>query len=77
VLMRVVRIGFFFKILGIIFYDVCNNTVVPKGVDQKYKTPNILEGRQFYGIKEMDILERISFKNYMVKVWLKVCLIAH
>ena len=35
-----------------------------------------LERRPCYGIKDWDILEKRAFKHYMVKVWLKVCLIA-
>jgi hypothetical protein len=36
-----------------------------------------LERRPCYGIKDWDILERRAFEHYMVKVWLKVCLITH
>jgi hypothetical protein len=36
-----------------------------------------LEKRQCCGIKYWDILERRDFDHYMVKVWLKVCLIAN
>ena len=36
-----------------------------------------MERKQIYGIKDWDILERRAFKHYLVKVWLKVCLIVH
>jgi hypothetical protein len=35
-----------------------------------------LERRPCSGIKDRDILEKRAFEHYMVKVWLKVCLIA-
>jgi hypothetical protein len=35
-----------------------------------------IERRPYCGIKDIDILEKRAFKHYMVKVWLKVCLIA-
>ena len=35
-----------------------------------------LERRPCCGIKDWDILEKRAFEHYMVKVWLKVCLIA-
>jgi hypothetical protein len=34
-----------------------------------------LEKRQCCGIKDWDILERRAFEHYMIKVWLKVCLL--
>jgi hypothetical protein len=35
-----------------------------------------LKRRPCCGIKDWDILEKRAFEHYMVKVWLKVCLIA-
>jgi hypothetical protein len=35
-----------------------------------------LERRPCFGIKDWGILEKRAFEHYMVKVWLKVCLIA-
>jgi hypothetical protein len=35
-----------------------------------------LERRPCCGIKDWGILEKMAFEHYMVKVWLKVCLIA-
>jgi hypothetical protein len=48
-----------------------------EGGNEEDKTPTISRERQCYGIKDWDILERRAFEHYMVKVWLKVCLIAH
>ena len=35
-----------------------------------------LERRPCYGIKDWDILEKMAFEHYTVKVWFKVFLIA-
>jgi hypothetical protein len=35
-----------------------------------------LNRRPCCGIKDWDILEKRAFEHYMIKVWLKVCLIA-
>jgi hypothetical protein len=43
----------------------------------KKKRPILsLKRRPCCGIKDWDILEKRAFEHYMVKVWLKVCLIA-
>jgi hypothetical protein len=42
------------------------------------KTRSILSLERIpcYGIEDWNILEKRAFEHYMVKVWLKVCLIA-
>jgi hypothetical protein len=44
---------------------------------KKTKPLGYLEKRQYHDINDRDILERRTFEHYMVKVWLKACLIAH
>jgi hypothetical protein len=43
---------------------------------KKTRSISSLKRRPCCGIKDWDILEKRDFEHYMVKVWLKVCLIA-
>jgi hypothetical protein len=42
---------------------------------KKKRSISSLERIPCYHIKDWDILEKRAFRHYMVKVWLKVCLI--
>jgi hypothetical protein len=47
-------------------------------VEMKKTKPLLsLEKTLCYDIKDLDILERRAFEHYMVKLWLKICLIAN
>ena len=74
VLLKGVRIGALYKLQGSTISDGCNSFVVLK-IGYEEKILQSLEKRLCCGIKDWGILERRAFNYYMVKVWLKVCLI--
>ena len=78
VLMRGVRCGTLYKMLGRTTIDGYNNSIVFERKKEERKVPYVYGGDTMllcYGNKYLHILERRVFNHYQVKVWLKVCLI--
>ena len=72
VLMRGVRYGTLYKLLGKIIIDECNNYVVLEEGGKDDKTLTASGGKTMLWHQILGISEKRDFKNYKVKVWLKV-----
>jgi hypothetical protein len=76
-LMRGLRVGTLYKLLRSTFNNGCKHSSFLR-ISMKKTGPLLSqERRPCYSVRDWDILERRAFKHCMVKVWLKVCLIAH
>ena len=66
VLMQGVQIGTLYKLQGSTVVNGCNSSVVPESGTENL----VVSGEKtMCGIKGLDILERMAFEYFMVKVW--------
>jgi len=63
--MQIAWIGTMYKLQGSIFIGWCNSSVVLESGAENL----LVEKRPCYGIKDLEILERMAFEYIMVKVW--------
>jgi hypothetical protein len=76
VLLKGVRIGSLYKLLGSTISDGCNSSIVPEIGAEEGKIPSLWKNKLCCDIKDWGISERRAFEYYMFNVWLKVCPIA-
>ena len=69
VLMRGVRYGTLYKILGSTIIDECSSSVVHEEGGKYHRTLTSTRGKTMYGIEDWGISNKRDFKLYKVNVW--------